>query len=200
MSVISPADTHVESTDATPPRKSSLVRKLGSGVAFLMLLIAAFFALVMVVVPMATGSQTYTVLTSSMAPKYAPGAFLAVKPTAFSDLRVGDVITYQIESGKPDVITHRITAIGANQQGARILTTKGDNNSLPDALPVQEVQIKGKLLYAVPYLGYVAHTVGQDRDLLLPVIAMALIAFGGFSMVKGAQEKKRARSEARRSE
>lgn len=200
MSVISPADTHVESTDATPPRKSSLVRKLGSGVAFLMLLIAAFFALVMVVVPMATGSQTYTVLTSSMAPKYAPGTFLAVKPTAFSDLRVGDVITYQIESGKPDVITHRITAIGATQQGARILTTKGDNNSLPDALPVQEVQIKGKLLYAVPYLGYVAHTVGQDRDLLLPVIAMALIAFGGFSMVKGAQEKKRARSEARRSE
>jgi len=203
MSVISPANTRVDGTDAdatAAPRKGGALRAVGRGVAFVLMLIVALGALVMVVGPVVTGSQTYTVLTNSMAPKYAPGTFLVVKPTPFSELRVGDVITYQIESGKPAVISHRINSIGTTQQGERVLTTKGDNNSLEDALPVQEVQVKGKLLYAVPYVGFAAHAVAADREKLLPVIAVGLIGFGGFSMARGALEKKRARSSALQSQ
>ncbi|MFC8302277.1 signal peptidase I [Specibacter sp. NPDC057265] len=179
--------------------KVSVVRMMGRGLAYLALLIAGLIALVMIIVPMATGAQTYTVLTSSMAPKYAPGTFMVVKPTPFAELQVGDIITYQIESGKPGVITHRISSIGATQSGERILTTKGDNNTLEDPNPVQAAQVKGKLFYAVPFVGFVANAVGQDRDLILPIIAIAFFGFGALSMVRGALEKKRPQQSARHS-
>ena len=203
MSVISHAITPVEASSeesASEHRTGGALRFIGRGVAYVLLLIAALGALAMIVVPVATGSQTYTVLTNSMAPKYAPGTFLVVKPTPFDDLRVGDIITYQIESGKPAVITHRITAVGATQTGARVLTTKGDNNSLADATPVQEVQVKGKLFYAVPYVGFAANLVGQERDTILPILAAGFIGFGALNMVKGALEKKRSAHPARHSQ
>ena len=201
MSVISHAKAPVDLNSAAianESRQGGPLRMLGRGVAYVLLLIAALGALAMIVVPLATGSQTYTVLTSSMAPKYAPGTFLVVKPAPFASLQVGDIITYQIESGKQGVISHRITAVGATQSGERVLTTKGDNNSLEDSAPVQEVQVMGKMLYAVPYVGFVANAVGQDRDLILPVIAAAFIGFGALSMVKGTLEKKRGIQKGRR--
>lgn len=173
------------------------MRFMGQMVTYLLLLLMALGALVMVVVPIVTGSQTYTVLTSSMAPKYAPGTFLVVKPIPFEQLRVGDIITYQIESGKPGVISHRIISVGATQSGARVLTTKGDNNSLADSLPVQEVQVKGKLFYAVPYVGVIANAVGQDRNVILPVIAAGFIGFGALNIFKGVLDKKRLGNKAR---
>ncbi|WP_425863828.1 signal peptidase I [Arthrobacter sp. TWP1-1] len=194
MSVISQAHAPVEPSSeeaATERRQGGAVRIIGRGVAYVLLLIAALAALVMIVVPMATGSQTYTVLTSSMAPKYAPGTLLVVKPTPFAELQVGDIITYQIESGKPGVISHRIVSVGATQAGERVLTTKGDNNSLEDATPVQEAQVKGKLFYAVPYVGFLANTVSQERDVIMPILAAGFIGFGALSMIKGAVEKNR---------
>ena len=179
--------------------KVSVVRMMGRGLAYLALLIAGLIALVMIIVPMATGAQTYTVLTSSMAPKYAPGTFMVVKPTPFAELQVGDIITYQIESGKAGVITHRIVSVGATQEGGRVFTTKGDNNSLPDAAPVQEVQVKGKLFYAIPYVGFAANAVGEERDVVLPILAAGFIAFGALSMTKGVLDKKRAKRRSRHS-
>lgn len=174
------------------------VRFMGQMVTYVLLLLMALGAVVMVVVPLVTGSQTYTVLTSSMAPKYAPGTFMVVKPIPFEQLRVGDIITYQIESGKPGVISHRIISVGATQSGARVVTTKGDNNSLADSVPVQEVQVKGKLFYAVPYVGVIANAVGQDRDVILPLIAAGFIGFGALNIIKGAVDKKRLGNKARR--
>ncbi|POH60657.1 signal peptidase I [Arthrobacter glacialis] len=198
MSVISPVTSDVSSLNSEPAgkvRPRGILHSIGSWSAYVVLLLAAVSALIMIVAPMATGSQTYTVLTNSMAPKYAPGTFLVVKPTEFSSLRVGDVITFQIESGKPGVISHRITSVGSTQTGERVFTTKGDNNSLEDAATVQEVQIKGKLLYAVPYVGFAAHAVGEQRGKLLPIIAVGFISLGALSMVRGAVEKKRGKHE-----
>ncbi|MCQ9163342.1 signal peptidase I [Arthrobacter sp. STN4] len=186
---------------ATPASTGTPVRRwlrlAGRAVAYLLFLVAALAALVLVVAPLATGSQTYTVLTNSMAPKYAPGTFMVVKPTPFADLRVGDIITYQIASGKPAVISHRIISVGTTQSGERVFTTKGDNNSLADAGPVHAQQVRGKLLYAVPYVGFVANSLGQtNRGAVLPIAAVGLIGFGAFSMVQGAWGKKRTKKES----
>lgn len=183
--------------ERTPTPVRRWLRLAGRSVAFVLFIIAALAALVLVVAPMATGSQTYTVLTNSMAPKYAPGTFLVVKPTPFAELRVGDIITYQIESGKPAVISHRIITVGTTQSGERVFTTKGDNNSLADAAPVHAPQVRGKLLYAVPYVGFAASALGQtNRGMLMPVAAVGLIGFGAFSMIQGARAKNRAKKES----
>lgn len=180
-----------------PTPVARLLRLAGRGAAFLLFMVVAMAALAMIVVPLATGSQTYTVLTSSMAPKYGPGTFLVVKPTPFAQLQVGDIITYQIESGKPAVISHRIISVGSTQSGERVFTTKGDNNSLADAAPVTAPQVRGKLLYAVPYVGFFANKVGQsNRGVLLPIAAAGLIGFGAWNMAQGVWAKKRSRKES----
>ncbi|UWX97994.1 signal peptidase I [Arthrobacter zhaoxinii] len=165
---------------------------LGAGLSYLALCLAALAALALVIVPMLTGSQTYSVLTSSMAPKYAPGTFLVVKPLPFEELRVGDIITYQIESGSAAVITHRITAISATQSGELEFITKGDNNDADDELPVRELQIRGKLFYAVPFVGFAANALGNsDRGAAFQWGAVALMGYGVISLVRGALAKRR---------
>ncbi|WAP51140.1 signal peptidase I [Arthrobacter sp. ATA002] len=172
--------------------KASPLNIIGTGISYVALCLAALAALTLVVVPMLTGSQTYSVLTSSMAPTYAPGTFLVVKPAPYDELRVGDVITYQIESGSPAVITHRITAVGADQSGEVVFTTKGDNNDVEDELPVREVQVKGKLFYAVPFVGFIANGLGNsDRGAIAQWGAIALMGYGVVTLVRGALAKKR---------
>ena len=181
--------SHGRRRAAKPTTALSIV---GTGVSYLALCLAAMAALALVIVPMLTGSQTYSVLTSSMAPKYAPGTFLVVKPVPFAELAVGDIITYQIESGSPAVITHRITSVGADQSGETVFTTKGDNNSIEDELPVREIQVKGKLFYAVPFVGFIANGLGNsDRGAIAQWGAVALMGYGVVTLVRGALAKKR---------
>lgn len=164
---------------------SRIVPAAGRAVSFTALILAALAALVLIVLPLATGSQTYSVLTNSMKPHYGPGTLLVIQPTPFSQLRTGDVVTYQIESGRPEVITHRITSIAADQQGNSLLVTQGDNNDVADEAPVTEVQVRGKLLYAVPFVGYAANWLGnQDRGLATQLGAIALIGYGTISMTR----------------
>lgn len=173
-------------------KKPTLFTHLGTALSYLALCVVSLAALVLIIVPLITGSQTYSVLTSSMAPHYAPGTFLVVKPTPFNELQVGDVVTFQIESGKPAVITHRITSIGADQAGNRLLTTKGDNNDVEDPLPVMEAQVRGKLFYAVPFVGFAANALGNsDRGEALQWGAVALMGYGVVSLVRGALARKR---------
>lgn len=177
------------------------MKSVWTAVSFTALVLAVLAALVLIVFPRVTGSYTYTVLTNSMAPGYPPGTFIVVKPVPFGELRVGDVITYQLESGQPEVVTHRISGVSSTQQGARTYITKGDNNSVEDAAPVLEVQIRGKLFYTVPYLGSVANAAGQvDRNSVIQIAAIGLVAYGVFTIGRGAIDKRTNRSSAARQE
>lgn len=170
---------------AKTTRRGAILRSLGRALSFTALILAALAAAVLIVGPLATGSQTFSVLTSSMKPNYGPGTLLVVRPTAFEELRVGDVVTYQIESGRPDVITHRIISISPDQQGNTLLVTRGDNNDVADEAPVTEPQVRGKLLYAVPYAGYAANWLGnQERGAAAQIAAIALIGYGMIAIAR----------------
>lgn len=172
-------------------RGAALVRLAVDAVSAVLLWASILAALVLVVVPFATGSTAYSVLTNSMAPAYPPGTFLVVRQAPFDELRVGDVVTYQIESGRPEVITHRVTGFAADQDGARLLVLKGDNNDVADE-PVHEVQVRGRLLYAVPYAGFVANALGrQDRGLVLNLVAAGLVLYGLAAVVTGLWDRRR---------
>ncbi|WFR72163.1 signal peptidase I [Prescottella defluvii] len=89
-----------------------------------------------IVIPRLAGATPYTVLTSSMEPTYPPGTLIVVKPQDSQSLQVGDAITYQWESGKPEVVTHRIVAVQRTSDGELRFTTQGDDNSSPDESPL----------------------------------------------------------------
>jgi len=182
----------VESSPGTKPR--GMRHAVGRVLGFVALCVALFAAVLLIVIPAVTGSQPYTVLTNSMAPKYPPGTLLIVEPVEFDSLKLGDVITYQLKSGEPAVVTHRIVSVGVNQDGDRTLITKGDNNTLEDEVPVQKVQVRGKLLYAVPHVGWAANWMeNNNREGVAKWLAVGLIGYGVASIVIGARESRRKR-------
>ncbi|SEM69640.1 signal peptidase I [Cryobacterium sp. TMT1-3] len=151
----------------------------------LLLLVVMLFA-VLVVVPKLTGATPLTVLTSSMEPHLPPGTLIVVDPVNTDDLVIGDVATYQMHSGEPAVITHRIIAISSSTDGTRSFQFQGDNNSLPDPDLVLAAQIQGRLWYSVPLIGYANNFVnGASRAVIIPAVAVALLGYSTVRLVAG---------------
>lgn len=169
------------------PTEKSLWHYLGLVLSAAALLLVIALAVMLIVVPKATGSIPLTVLTSSMEPGLPPGTLIIVRPVDPNDLRLGDVITYQIHSGRPGVITHRIIAINASSSGDRTFELKGDNNSQADADAIIAEQIQGRLWYSVPLLGHVNNAVnGENRAWIIPVGAVLLFSYAGYMVASGA--------------
>jgi signal peptidase I len=183
------------SSRATQPRFAvpAWLDRISRALSFVLLVVFSLAAVVLIVIPVATGSQTFSVLTNSMTPSYPPGTFLVVRPADVHTLQVGDVVTYQVESNRPEVVTHRITGFTAGDDGERKLITRGDNNDVADREPVMAVQVRGKLLYAVPYVGFAATALGNtDRSAVITVLAVLMIGYGITTMVRGAVKDRRA--------
>ncbi|WP_232680706.1 signal peptidase I [Nocardioides sp. R-C-SC26] len=134
---------------------------------------------VSVVLPLAVGGSSYAVLTSSMRPDLPPGSLIVVRPVQARDLGVGDVITYQRDSGAPIVVTHRIVAQATDAQGRPIFRTQGDANPQPDPAWVQPVQIRGEVWFAVPYAGRVHDLLDPATRRWLTIVAAAALLLSG---------------------
>ncbi|MDQ1130095.1 signal peptidase I [Microbacterium sp. SORGH_AS_0888] len=132
-------------------------------------------------VPLALGAQPYSVLTGSMRPGIPPGSLVAVRAVPFDDIRIGDIVTYQLESGEPAVVTHRVVGRSEASDGERMLTTRGDANNVADAAPVREVQVRGIVVYAVPLLGYPGSILnGPTRSGIVVGAGGAVVLYGLF--------------------
>lgn len=162
-------------------------------------LLALLLVLVVaVLLPRAAGATPYAVLTSSMAPTYPAGTLVVVRPVDVDDVAVGDVITYQIESGESAVVTHRVISVGARMSdpAERVLRTQGDANTVPDADPVREVQVQGRLWYAVPYLGHVGTWIsGPTRGAVTTAAVVVLLGYAGWQFRLSAVGRRRGRAE-----
>lgn len=170
---------------------------LGLSAAVLVSVIA--LAVVAIIIPKLSGATPLTVLTSSMEPRLPPGTLIIVKPVAVDDLAIGDVVTYQIRSGAPEVITHRIIAINASTTGNRTFELRGDNNGSPDPDPVLPEQVKGRVWYSIPLIGWANTAVnGANRSWIIPVGAAFLFGYAGFMVASGIRTEVRERSARRR--
>ena len=133
-----------------------MMKWIGRIVAWTVILGAVAALTVAVLVPRVTGATPYAVSTGSMRPILAPGSLVVARPVPVDQIGIGDVITYQLESGKPAVATHRVVAVGLNGAGERVLRTQGDANPVPDPDWVRPVQVKGAAWYTVPHLGWLS--------------------------------------------
>lgn len=151
-------------------------------------LTTAVTALVMaaVVVPRFAGATPYTVLTGSMSPAYPAGTLVVVRPLDAADVRIGDVVTYQLRSGEPAVATHRVVGVGWSATGERLLTTRGDANPVQDTEPVRAVQLRGEVWYSLPWVGRlnILFTPGQHQ-LLVRLAAAVLFVYAGVLLLRG---------------
>jgi signal peptidase I len=172
-------------TGSTVTGWKAVVRAVVLGLSTGLLLLVAGLAVVLIVVPKATGSTPLTVLTQSMDPTLPPGTLLVVRPTPVEDIRIGDVVTYQITSGQPAVISHRVVSVASSSDGSRTFTLKGDNNALADPAPVTAAQVRGVVWYSLPDIGLVNQLVNGSRSWLIPAIAGVLLAYGAVMVTIG---------------
>lgn len=154
----------------------------------------AMFALLAatIVVPAVAGAERFTVLTGSMRPTYPPGTLVVVRPAEVDDLAIGIPITYQLESGRPEVVTHRIIAVRHNAKGEVSFVTQGDANDSPDPKSVRTEQIRGEVWYSIPYLGHVNNWLsGQKRALTVAVVIVVLVGYALYNVVQDARNRRK---------
>ena len=124
--------------------------------------------------PIKGNFKVMNVMSGSMEPQIKVGSSIVVKPS--KEYRVGDVISFNPPNVKSDKesITHRIVRING-KPWSEIYYTKGDANSNEDSKAVYGDQIIGKVIFSVPYLGYLLVYIKTLPGLLLIIIIPATI-------------------------
>ncbi|WP_228507639.1 signal peptidase I [Herbiconiux sp. VKM Ac-1786] len=180
-------------------REHGVLHAIGVGLSAGLLVLVLGLAVVTILLPLAVGGRPLTVLTQSMEPGLPPGTLIIVKPEPVGEIRLGDVVTYQIESGKPGVVSHRVVEKTFATDGSLTFRTKGDNNDAVDEQPVREVQIVGVLWYSVPLLGWVNTGVnGEARALIVPIAAAGLFGYAAWAFGSSLLARRRGRRGRRR--
>jgi signal peptidase len=177
-------------TENDRPRRD-VWRYVRRGVSWGLLSLVAGLGVLVIALPVATGSTPLTVLTGSMEPTLPPGTLVVVRPTAPADIKLGDVVTYQLQAGKPDVVSHRVIEVHSISDGSVEFVTKGDNNDAADPAPVKTEQVKGVIWYSVPLVGWASIAAGHFAGWLLPVAGVGLLLYAAAMIVSGLLSKRR---------
>ncbi|MDH5437281.1 MAG: signal peptidase I [Candidatus Bathyarchaeota archaeon] len=90
-------------------------------------------------------------LSGSMRPTVDTGDIALVISTDPSSIQVGDIIQYWQDG---EMTLHRIVEI-QHEGGISSFVTKGDDNLQPDTDPILAAQIRGKLVFIIPKLGWI---------------------------------------------
>ena len=100
------------------------------------------------------GYQIYYVSTGSMEPAINTGDLILSKAVEFDQLEEGDVITFISQQGETKGlrITHRIISIDAE---TKLITTKGDANSINDVERVSFDNVLGEYQMTLTLLGFI---------------------------------------------
>jgi signal peptidase len=116
--------------------------------------------------------------TGSMSPTIPAGSLAVVREIPAAEIKVGDVITVDREGNLP--VTHRVTSIdlGASE-GQRILTMRGDANSVDDPFPYV-VDTARSTFWHMPGLAKIVVWFGNPWVLGSFTIAAALLVTWSF--------------------
>jgi signal peptidase len=179
------------------PKAFGIADWIGRLGAWLLILGISVTVIVSVLLPRLAGATPYVILTGSMRPAMPPGTLVVVKPVDPDKISIGDVVTYQLESGMPTVVTHRVIAKGIDGRGKSLFQFKGDANNSPDAKWVLAAQIKGERWYYVPYLGYVTSLItGNERHIAIVAVVSFLLLYAVYMFVGAGRDRVRKRTRA----
>jgi signal peptidase I len=137
---------------------------LGAIVLIAVLLIISTF-------PITGNFKTLMVLSGSMEPAIRTGSVVVIKPEA--QYKIGDVVTFGKDTITQVPTTHRIVSSRA-VEGVLLFTTKGDANNAPDVTEIRQSDIHGKVLFSVPYFGYLVNFVRKPAGIIIIIVIPAL--------------------------
>jgi signal peptidase len=150
--------------------------------ASLLALVACFGLAACVLVPALAGYQRYVITSGSMSGSYDRGSLMYAREVPTSSLRVGDVITYRPPgpTGKQGLVTHRISWIGEDREGARAFRTRGDANQVADPWRFTLVRrTQARAVFQVPHVGYALAVLADRRARMVLIGLPALLIAAG---------------------
>lgn len=149
----------------------------------------------LIAAPMLAGFRPVVVLSGSMEPTYHVGSIIYYKQAAFSDINVGDAITFK--AGEDGMVTHRVTE---KSELSQTFTTKGDANQTEDPNPVDYGDVIGKVWkVSIPYAGYFV-SYGKNVTVIAAmafVIILNIVLDMVFQDKKDKTDKKETKKEAK---
>lgn len=116
------------------------------------------------------GFRLFVVKSGSMEPQIKVGS-LVVDRNA-SEYAVGDVVTFLISD--KEKVTHRIQSVEVINNNT-YYTVKGDANDSPDMSKIPKKNVIGKVIFSIPYLGYLIAYAKSLPGLILFIIVPATI-------------------------
>ncbi len=133
------------------------------------------------------------VKSGSMEPSIKTGSLVIVKP---SDVyNVGDVIMFGKDTKTQLPTTHRIIADEV-RSGVFYYTTKGDANDDPDPQPVAKSEVVGRVIFDIPYLGYILDFAKKPIGFVLLIgVPAAVVVFDEAGNIWKEMRKIRAKKE-----
>lgn len=142
------------SGDGQPATSRRLARSAVSVLVWTVVATSAAFLVAVGIAPRVFGYRTATVLSASMGPAIPAGSVVVLVRQRPRDIRVGQVVTYQVPVGDHQVVSHRVTEVVSGGDHP-VFRTKGDANAADDAWTAQ---VSGDTVwrvgYAVPKLGW----------------------------------------------
>lgn len=141
-------------------------------------LITIGFVMLSPILPTNKYFQTFIVPSGSMEPTIHIGSIALVQTIKPQNLQKSDIIAFIDPQDPKQIILHRIESIDTSK-GIMAIQTKGDNNNSEDAWKVGSGLIKGKMVVAFPYLGYVGQAIktplGFGLIIGIPLILLILL-------------------------
>jgi len=138
-----------------------------------MLIVSALFAFSFFKVG---GMNVKIVMSGSMEPAIKTGSIVLMRP-AVHPVGVGDVITFGKDTRKDIPTTHRVLEF-RSQEGQYVYKTKGDANTDADTNEVSQNLVIGKVIFSIPYLGYILDMAKKPIGFALLIVLPALLIIG----------------------
>ena len=136
---------------------------------------AVLFALAASLAPRLLGYSSVIAYGGSMGDTVPVGSVAVAKDVRPEEVAVGDIIIFYPPATSPgrSALMHRVISV-REEDGQRLFHTKGDGNAAPDPW---EMGIEGRgsrVVYTVPYVGYLINLarspLGWALFLLLPAV------------------------------
>jgi signal peptidase len=131
-------------------------------------------------VPVLFGCRSLVVMSGSMEPAISTGSVVVVERIPGADIAAGDVVSFHAP-GSTMVLTHRVQSV-AVREGMVEVVTRGDANTGTESWAIEPTGTVGRLVFEVPYLGYLLAPLQNPIARILLVVLPAL-ALGGLLLV-----------------